>query len=290
MSGLTLAGVSSVAGTSMAQSQGDRDKSFEAIIEASLEIQQRRGLEARKKFLKRHGVSHTHKRLQTALPDAASNSDGVSTQSHFDCVEPENCNYNPDLELAIAINYDMYNGRHSVDLSSRYRYRYYWTDSGGYPVFDGPANPNDGLGLTWEKDHWVLNSPDYPADSTYTSDETEWDNGSCDGDGAGFIVDDEQVCYDTGRTDQDDDGQGSYEWSRWAYGGAYVDKGSNWQDGDEIQGIYSYTWNDTGVGISVGVSFPWGISVSFDSSTTAKTEDVATNPDGKALDVTASEA
>lgn len=289
---------------------GKKSKKIGSLHKASLNILEKKGPEMQSKFLKKHGIPHAYQKTAYVMdPVRARNndsSDGMSIQSHFDedaCVEPENCDYDPDLECSISISYDMYNGKYFVELSARYRYRYWHDDlcwRGSEPgwTMDGPRSPMDGFGLIWEKDHWQLADSDYPAQSTYSSSNVDWDNGSSLGQGAGFRADDRQQCYDSGVTESepyddmcsDEEGDEKMAWSDWLYGGAEVRYGPDHEDGDEIQGKYIYQYNEQDDDFSVGVSYPWGVSISWNSSSSVKDKDTQTEPNGQDMTVTASDA
>lgn len=282
-----------------------RSRKFDEIYEASLKILERVGPEAQAKFLERHEIPHTYEQRGYVMYPPEAREDDVGTEDHFDddaCIEPENCDYDPDLRCNFSLTYNRVTGSYKCSLSAEYRYKYWYDDTYcqaadlGWTL-DGPLNPQDAFGIMWEQDSWKLVDRDYPANSTYSSDNVDWDNGSALGEGAGFRADDRQQCYDSGATETEPYDDGCYEdeglsteWSNILYGGVEIETGSDWQSGDPVQGKYVYQYDDQNVDFSVGVSYPWGVSVSFSSSTTTKQKDTQTEPDGKNMELTASDA
>ena len=290
--GLLIAGTTGLASTAAATNERSSDE-FQAIVEAGQQILRKKGPEARQQFFKKHGLASTYEKHQYGLPSSAG---GVSTQD-LDCVEPENCNNNPDLELSIGLVYDSFNNEYFATLDSRYRYSYYHSVVTGSYHFDGPENPLDGFGFFWEKDHWRLRNRTTPYDSMSAPNHGSWDNGSwINGkDGTAFKVDDRQICIDSGVTEDtpaeepwSDPSEGQEGWSNWDTGGVYLVRGSNWQRGDTINAEYIYTYGQTTTDFDLTISYPLGLSI--DRETTIQKEDIATNPDGKALVVTESDA
>lgn len=304
-SAAALAGSAALPATTVARSDNE-SKKIEKLHRASLKILENEGPEAQAAFLEKHDVPHAHQKTAYVMDPVEAREDDVSSESHFHdggCIEPENCDYDPDLECSISISYDMYNGKYFVELAARYRYRYWyddicWRGSDRGWTMDGPRSPMDGFGLIWNENHWELADTDYPARSTYSSSNVDWDNGSSLGEGAAYRADDRQQCYDSGVTESepyddtcgDEEGDEEMAWSDWLYGGAEVRYGSEHEDGDEIQGKYVYQYNENDDNFSVGVSYPWGVSISWSSSTTVKQKSTQTEPDGRNMTVTASDA
>lgn len=303
----TALGLAGISATSVASAkQNPEQKRFDRIYNASLNILEKRGPEAQEKFLRKHDIPHTFQKNAYVMypPEARGNSGGASTQSHFDedsCIEPENCNFDPDLECSFSLTHDYYNDIYRCSLSARYRYQYEYDDGcttwGPGWVMDGPLNPLDAFGIIWEYDHWKLANREYPHENMFTSSNVEWDNGSSQGEGAGYKADDRQRCYDTGPTEDEpyedgcqyDETEGDYNWSYWLHGGVEIVTGPAWQSNDPVRGRYVYQYNDSNVDFSVGVAYPWGVSVSFSGSTSTKQKDTQTEPAGRNMELTVSD-
>ncbi|MEE6209971.1 hypothetical protein U3A55_07380 [Salarchaeum sp. III] len=303
-SGIGLSGVSTISG---ARSK-DASENLERIIETSFKILKTSGPQAQKQFLINNGVVSTYKKkvssvfgnkfgqYQSKRMENSTNSSksSVTLQSAPPeyCVEPNTCDYEPDLEASLSIVSDpVVSDRYYVSLSSRYRYRYRAPiGHRGATMTFGPESPQDGCGLAWDPDSWSLPTS-RPGDNIDTTSNVVWDNGSeSGGDGIGFRIDSEQACLDSGITDNSpNDGVDQTEWTDWSYGMVELTTDAGHQVGDKIWGKYIYTWNDSslsfGINAGVGLNGP-NIGLAITGSSSVKTEDVGTNPDGYELVVT----
>lgn len=243
----------------------------------SRRIQNNAGLEARINYLEAHGIGAGYDRLLGPFPNEA---DGPSTADGPDnyCVEPDKCD--GDIDLTLWFFYDQDVESYYAELSMRYGYYYY--QSGYAYDYWGPRYPDDGAGIMWEKDHWEVLNPSNIPESTEGDDHVEWDNGSWNQEGLGFRVNSADIARSTGQTNNLDK-----HWSDYEYGGVYLNKAEDYQDGDAVHAAYEYTWSSGELG-GVSVSFPWGISVS--ASSTTKSEDLQTDLDGNSLMVDTSDA
>lgn len=236
---------------------------FRALVSASKNIQDNRGVRARKDFLSKHNLDYANKRIETNLPSYNDNdsNEGLSAQ-RVDCVEPDKCPGDIDLNLSIT-SYSRA-GYYYAELSTRIRYQYY-TNSNGSTRYKGGEDPDDIVGIQWEKDHWKVNDRN-DLDSNFSGDShTEWDNGSWEYDGTGYRVDDYGLCKDSGLTSTTP-GDASKAWSDYTYAGVYLELGPDWSSGDGISATYVHTWNSGGITID-SISFPFGISVSVSGGT-----------------------
>ncbi|MEF8825528.1 MAG: hypothetical protein V5A27_04175, partial [Halapricum sp.] len=249
------------------------------------EIQNAAGPDARANYLEAHGIPTGYKRFITKRPDrrsgnSSSTNDEIGSFSADDgtgqgdfCVEPNKCD--GDIDLSLAISYDMYNARYYVSLSMRYYYLY-------QDMYDGPLSPLDGAGIMWERDHWKLQNRMDLTDSIYGDDHVAWDNGSWNYEGAGYRVNSEKIAKESG-----DSYYPTYSWSDTEYAGVYLRQGSDYEEGDQIHASYTYTWFGSGLN-GISVSYPWAISLSF--SNPPESEDLQTDLDSMALIVEENDA
>ena len=292
---LGAASLASVIGISGSVHAADpKEERYDELIRAGQQILEQQGPKARDKFLEKHGFVTTRTTHEYDVPAVAqrkkeSSSGNVSTEN-VDCIDPTNCN--GDISLSLGMSYWRYNNIYHVDLSARFRYEYYTVSGYPYEHYYGPENPLDGFGITWEKDHWALSNYDpgntKPANAMTESSYVDWDNGSWNRQGTGFTLDDQRLCKDSGTTGSS--GVTSTEqWSNWTSGGVDLRPSGEWTEGDTVCGIYTYTWNDSSVDFSVGVSYPYGISLSASTSTSMNSQDLQTNINGTNLAVTINE-
>jgi hypothetical protein len=288
ITGLGTAGIPSVASANTQMS----DEEFHGHMMKSREVHDRAGPEAASEYLESNGISTHYSReviggSRAAGSTATTNGDSDGGKAHDDfCVEPDKCDGDIDLTLRISYNRH-YSRRYYATLSMRYRYEK--VKASGRKKRDsmcsGPRYPVDGAGIMWERDHWkVRNRNDVPR-CTDGDDHVAWDNGSWNYEGVGFRVNSRDIAWESGA-------QGSNcwyaeeEWSDTEFAEVQVEKGEDWERGDEIHAAYQYTWNEGEVdGVSIG--YPWGVRVSSSSDT--KKEDLQTDLDGKNLLVTASD-
>jgi hypothetical protein len=283
----TIASVTLLSASTTAKGRPPEEQRFRKLLEQANRIGNKKGMEARERFLDKVDINYTKSRL-TGQPRRSTNSDDVSGEE-FDCIEPNRtCEEHPvSGQIDCILNLSEY-----TDYSSYYYYgatfscRLYYSYHeifGGTPTFDGPSAPEDGIGIQWGDEEWKFRDKD-AYDSTTESDHIKWNNGSQSTVGNGWFLNDVEMCRDNGRTSETTEKR--FEWTDWESVTVYVKKGENWDTGDYISGGYTHTW--TGTSAEVGISYPFGVSIS--GSPTPDQEDLATDLQTDDLEVYAQNA
>lgn len=285
ITGLGTAGITSVTSANTQMS----DEEFHGHMMKSREVHDRAGPEAASEYLESNGISTYYTReviggSRAASSTATTSGDSDGGKAHGDfCVEPDKCDGDIDLTLRISTN--NYTTTYYATLSMRYHYK-----KGRHKGYEqycfGPQNPIDGTGIMWERDHWKLENRNDVPSSTSGDDHVAWDNGSWNYEGVGFRVNSKGIAKKS-EASYDQCKYAPEKWSDTEFADVQLEKGEDWERGDEIHAAYQYTWNEGEVdGVSVG--YPWFVSVSASRST--KKENLQTDLDGKSLLVTASDA
>ena len=208
------------------------------------------GQKAWKKFLRNHD-------FQLESTSTGLNPYGVSTQG-FDNVDGSSSDCDICLEFTLYVDSD---GTYTIDM--------YWTYNSDF-VESGSA-PIDGLGLYFDSQYWNYAAKKL-SETTYKSNNgivsVEDDSVS---DGLPFVVDDLNASDGTGY---------------WA-GLHIVPVGDYSASEREVRGQYVHTWNveTTNLNYSIGVSFPRGVTLSFDQekNTSVKKEPTSSEGDGDTM-------
>jgi hypothetical protein len=192
---------------------------------------------------------------------------GVASDSHrfaIDVDGPSTDHYKDQkfLDITITLSIDCsYDGTYYTDLSWTYEEDGAWLhDAAGAP-------PVDIAGIGYHIDWWDLESYTI-SETTSMSEYVSYRDGTADGTGPGFEMDDDAMSY----YGDDDD-------IHWC--GLYIEPIGDY-DSDErrLQGGYTHTWKEVTID-SVSVSYPGGVSVSVSDET--KSWDTDTEQDGDTL-------
>lgn len=230
---------------------GDRFDDPTAVRERANEIRTEAGQRAWKEFLRSHGFS-----LTSMEYDMNVHGDGVSSNG-FDNVDgtSSDCDICLEFTLFVDQNGDVY----TIDM--------YWTYDAEKAIGGGGYSPDDGLGLYFDPQYW-----DYESNSlsgtTYTSDKdvVSVEDDSVN-DGLPFVADDSFA------------GDGTGYWA----GLEIVPIGDYSSSERYVYGQYVHTWNSNSTDYSIGVSYPSGVSIVFDTDEDVKKEATGTEGDGDTL-------
>ena len=288
ITGLGTTGITSVTSANTQMS----DEEFHGHMMKSREVHDRAGPEAASEYLESNGIPTYYtreviggSRADSSTATTSGDADDGKAQGDF-CVEPDKCDGDIDLTLRISFN-NQYSTYYTT-LSMRYRYSKGKRGpyKGGDAYCSGPRYPVDGAGIMWEKNHWKLENRNDVPSSTNGDDHVAWDNGSWNKEGVGFRVNSRDIAWESEGSNEYCDNT-SERWSDTEFASVVLEKGEDWERGDEIHAKYVYTWNEGEVdGVSIG--YPWFVSVSASRST--KKEDLQTDLNGKTLLVTASDS
>lgn len=239
---LSFAGIPSVA---QAKSKSD----FRRTIEHSLRVKEAtNSIDKWHAFLRQRGIDVRSMTRRYQMP--AKNSGEIGTQ-HW---------YPDELDITITISASGCTGdEYYVDLT----WSYINDTSDGHV---GGELPVDIAGLYWDPNWWDLTSND-TSQSLTSSDYVWYRDGSFDGDGPAFNVDDLSI-YAHDETDI------------WYCGAYLIPLGDYTASERRVYAEYSHTWNDVSID-SVSVSYPAGLSVSVSNETYEWTTD--TEKDGSTL-------
>lgn len=234
---------------SVAAKDGKSDP--KALREQANKIRRNAGQKAWKKYLQSQGCGLAS--VETGL--SLDKSDGVSTQG-FDNVDGSSSDC--DICLDFTLYHDIY-GNYNIDMYWTYDSEK-WTGGGGY-------SPHDGLGLYFDPQQWdfefdTLTGTSYTSNKDIVSveDDSIYD-------GLPFSV------YDAGTGD---------DTAYWA--GIYITPVGDYSPSERyVYGEYLHTWNVDYTNYSMSVSYPGGVSMSFDTSETVITEPTGTEGDGNTL-------
>jgi len=179
---LKTAGALGVAGLAptVARAQTKPTDEFERTIEQSLRVKEKTGsVQKWQNFLRNRNFSVDSVSHRYSLPAKSSGSDGISTQ-HW---------YRDELDITITIT-GQYQcpDEYYVDLSWSYI-----NDTSDNHV--GGELPTDIAGLYWDPNWWDLTAKDL-SQSTATSSYVSYRDGSFDGNGPAFNVDDLSIYAD----------------------------------------------------------------------------------------------
>lgn len=231
---LKTSGATAVTGlgfTSMARARGPSSRE---VVEQSLRLKEATNdIDKWKEYLRNQGFSVASDSHTYEIPKST---DGVSTQE-----------VNTDeLHIDISLSYDC-EDVYYADLSWQYVDD---TDDWHTPIGDVPY---DGAGIGFDSDWWDLHSYTI-SDTTETSQYVSYRDGTADGTGPAFNVDDDQKYHDD-------------NWDSVEYCGLYLDPiGDYSYDERRLQGGYGHTWENISVE-SISVGFPWAISVTVTDET-----------------------
>lgn len=232
-----LFGVSTI-GVS-ARNRGRKGRDFKDIVETAKRIRAKTGsMDKFRRYLQHHGISGKYK-THSFSP---SRSGGL---------RPAHIEDDGALDISIGL----------VQNCLDYHGELFWSynpQSSGWFHTDVGKPPMDGAGIFFESDWWNLDGAT-TEDALSTSYWVGYQDGSNGGDGPGFWVNDNNIFL------YEDEGDRHYC-------GVYLTPTGNYDENERaIHGEYTHTWNDTDVELSsIGVSFPWGISLSWSESNSVK--------------------
>jgi hypothetical protein len=249
-SALGIGIISGVSGIAVAE-----ENEFKRTIQKSHEVLNTKGLEAKVEFLKANGIGVAQRFKRVNLSPNNGSHDKFATTQDDDFNAGDDATFY--FHLYEDCNQDYrHDGTYTAELGWNY-------DAGAFR--DEP--PEDAAQLTWgPEEAWRKESRNF-YESTYTSDYVYFDEDT-EGYGPGFRVQDE---YDESNTG-------------WWYCGLYLEPtGHDDPDSRGVSGEYLHTWTEEGEPeiSSVGVSYPWGITVNLThSDDEIGSEDIERDEDG----------
>ena len=256
-------------------------KRFRAHAEQSFRIEEQHGTDAMIDFMRDKGYTAASRGAEFDLGD-----DDVSTEQLDD---PEGAG----LDLSVAGYYDSWTGEYQISLGGNLYLDVNLTTSNYtcYPnvFYSYGSDPNDGAALRWNTSqdvYWEPVADDSASDFVYTYGEFEWDDGSYDGDGNGYRIDDKKVSDDWIDSLDDEWGcePGTGRYSEYVYagrGGVYLEPVGNHDSSDrEVWGAYTHAWSTSTTDLGLSFGYPPGVSISLTPDSEVDQEDTQTEKDG----------
>ncbi|WP_152423989.1 hypothetical protein [Natronorubrum tibetense] len=242
------------------------------ILEQARKIGDNAGQDARQNYLEAHDMESTYVQHQYFAEEEP---DDISAQAPSGyCIQPTSCD-DPFIDATLSLVAPMWSDYYIADLSVRYKYMK------NANVYQGPEPPDDLAALIWQQNRWELRDQQDIPDSTNTGEYTEWDEGSWNEEGLAFHVDSYKRAADSGNTTTTGPPD-EYEWSMSLGVAAYVVPGSEFEESDNINAKYYYTWDTFNI-YDVGVAFPWAVDITATGS--SNKEDLQTEVDETTLSV-----
>lgn len=230
---LKTASALGVAGMVPSVARAESKSDFRRTIEQSLRVKEAtNSIEKWHAFLRHRGidVQSTTRRYQLPMED-----EGEVGVQHW---------YPDELDISITISAPGCTGdEYYVDLTWSYI-----NNTGDNHV--GGEIPLDIAGLYWDPNWWDLTSKD-TSQSFTSSNYVSYRDGSFDGDGPAFNVDDLSI-------------YGHDETDTWYCGAYLVPLGDFTTSERRVYGEYCHTWSNVEI-TNVSVSYPAGVSVSVDN-------------------------
>ena len=250
-------------GTNGVVSRAESDinkKKFKKTIQSSLVY--REATQSRKKwedYLEKHDISIHSNSYSFNKQNSGDGSGGKFTRT-------QELSGQSDLDITMGLAEDK-NKNYYADLEWSYDAAEWGGDSG--------EKPRDGVGILYDKNWWNLlyDSISKTTETTSKQQYVEYEDGSYDGNGPGFTVDDFDM-------ERDNDMQGGPY-----YAGVYLEPiGDYSEEQRQVYGEYLHNWNESTSVTSMSVSYPsGGISLSYEEEENVKEWKTDTEKDGDTL-------